>query len=138
MQRNKYKQLSPEVAAARQRIERWRATKRPGHAMPAELWAEAVALALDRGAYRIACDLGVSYESLRNRIERAAAAEASAATKPVGFVEVRGAELLEEGEPFSAEIELSAVDGSQLTMRLSGPGSFDALGMAAAFWGRGR
>ena len=54
MQRPKSKTLSTEVAAARQRVECWRATKRPGHAMPEELWTEAVSLADELGAYRIA------------------------------------------------------------------------------------
>ena len=51
MQPAKSKPLRPEVAAARQRVERWRATKRPGHAMPEELWTEAVSLADELGPY---------------------------------------------------------------------------------------
>ena len=138
MQRLKSKPLSPDVAAARQRVERWRATKRRGHAMPEELWTEAVSLADDLGAYRIARDLGVSYETLRNRMERKAAAGAVLATGPAGFVEVQGAELLEAGVPFGAVVELLDSDGAQLTMRLADSGGFDVLSLAAAFWGRGR
>ena len=138
MQPAKSKPLRPEVAAARQRVERWRATKRPGHAMPEELWTEAVSLADELGPYRIARDLGVSYETLRNRMEREAAAGAVLAAGPAGFVEVQGAELLRDDGPFCAVVELSDADGARLTLRLADKGSFDALALAAAFWGRGR
>ena len=51
----------------RRQIERWRRTRMKRSPMPAELWTAATDLARELGVSRVARELGVGYESLKER-----------------------------------------------------------------------
>lgn len=72
MARRRRGRLRGSAEALRGRIDRWREAGRPGKRMPEELWGAAVELAHEHGAYRIASELGVSYQALKQRTEEAA------------------------------------------------------------------
>ena len=80
MARIEAKERPAAVVALREQIERWRRVRRGGDAMPAELWAAAVALA--RGEHTISQVsrwLPVDYGALKRRVETAEAEATEAA-----------------------------------------------------------
>lgn len=118
------------VAALRGQIEAWR-RKRQGRAMPAELWAAAVELAREHGAYRIARALGLNYQRLNGRLAVVSGGRPSAEDAPAtahGFVEL-SARLLPAAE--QNVVELSDASGRRLVIRLGGHA--DVPAMIAAF-----
>jgi hypothetical protein len=124
------------VAALRRRIEDWRRTRRGLAWMPADLWAEGVALARSEGAYAVARDLKLSYASLRKRLTRAPSARrprrTSSATK--GFVEIGGGELLGAVAMGGSVVELTRSDGAKLVARLSCAEALDVVALSEAFF----
>src|SRR5947207_2407411 len=85
------------VKEVRDAIAHWRRTREKRTTMPAELWAEAMALARTRRTYRVARALRVDYESLARRLAEAGGERTGGATKSNGFVELRGADLIGGG-----------------------------------------
>lgn len=114
----------------RRRIERWRDAGRPGKRMPEELWGEAVALAREHGAYRIASELGLSYWVLKQRAEETGAP--GPLPFPLGhtpqFVEI---DLGEAGA--TSVIEFERGDGVRLRIRLGPRERLDLGAVTAAF-----
>ena len=55
--------LVVEVGRVRGRIDEWRATRRSGSPMPAELWDAAASLAREHGVYPVSRSLHVDYGS---------------------------------------------------------------------------
>ena len=72
--------------------------------MPAELWAEAVALARTHGVYATARALGVNYQSLATRVAADNGAEDESQPARSGFVELRGVDV--EGRPTAKGAEV--------------------------------
>ena len=56
------------LSQLRRRIERWRGTRVKRSPMPPELWRAATELARELGVYRVAREVGVGYESLKDRL----------------------------------------------------------------------
>jgi hypothetical protein len=102
--------------------------------MPAQLWDEAVSLARRQGNYRIATELGLSYDNLKKRVE---AAQEKGGKGTSGFVEVGGEQLVGAFELARTAVEISGADGAKLVIRLSGREELDVVGLAEAFWRRG-
>ena len=115
-----------QVAAVRQRLERWRARRERGGPMPPELWTAAVALAREHGASHTARALGVSYQTLKDRVAEPAPGGRTGAP---GFVEIPGAGLLTGAAP--NVVELTDRTGRTLVIRLAG--AVDVAGVVAAF-----
>jgi len=113
----------------RTRIDVWRWTRVKRSPMPEELWTPAVQIAKQLGVWRVARELGLSYESLRRRVEE----KASRTEATMGFVEVRGADLTAETTTDGTVIELSATDGTRLVVRLGRGAMVDPIALIAAF-----
>ena len=129
---------SDGVEQVRGRIEHWRRTRRKRTAMPEELWDEVVPLARVQGVSRIARALGVSYESLKKRVQGFRTRGKGSEQGLDGFVELSMAELACSPGSAGAEVELSGADGAKMIVRLRAGEGVDVLGLAEAFWGRGR
>ena len=78
--------LPAGVKELRTRVERWRRTRERRTAMPADLWAEAIALARSGRPYTVARALRVNFEGLRRRMAESAA-DGRGAAAPGAFVE---------------------------------------------------
>jgi hypothetical protein len=117
------------VAVLRRRIESWRRTRQGLAWMPDDLWAEAVELARSEGAYAIARDLKLSYETLRKRLARASSRRRLRRTSSTakGFVEIGGGELLGAVATGGSVVELMRRDGAKLVVRLSGAEAVDVV-----------
>ena len=118
----------PRVREVRDEITRWRRTRERRAPMPAGLWARAVALAQHSGTYRIARTLRVDYQSLARRVAEAGGARRGEA-RSGGFVELRGADLIGA----ATVVEVAAVDGARMTIRIGAGGTFDAAALVGAF-----
>lgn len=110
-------------------IDIWRWTRAKRSPMPEELWTPAMQMAKQLGVWRVARELGLSYESLRRRVEE----KASRTEATMGFVEVRGADLMAEMATDNTVIELFATDGTRLVVRLGRGAIVDPMAMIAAF-----
>ena len=116
----------------RRRIARWRET-RPyrGAAMPAALWAVAIALARQHGLYTTARALRLDYGSLKKRL---GPAEAGRVPSPA-FVELPVARPAGLGP---CVIDLEAPRGRRMRIEVTGVTVADLVTLTQAAWGRGR
>lgn len=106
--------------------------------MPEELWGAAVELAHEHGAYRIASELGVSYQALKQRTEEAARkCRTSDRSKSRGaeFVEIDIGQALAREVGDATEIEMMRADGLRLRIRLGVREKLDLEAVTAAFVG---
>ena len=111
-------------------IERWRWTRVKRSPMPARLWAQATDLGRELGAYRVARELGIGYQSLRERLGEASCAERE---ERRGFVEIDTARLFAPVSPTRAEVELSDASGVKVVIRLGAGESVDIAAVVGAF-----
>ena len=134
MERNKSNGVRAAVRLTqlRRRIERWRLTRAKRSPMPAELWVAATELAQELGVYRVARELRVGYESLK---ERAGAAGENGARPADTFVEVDGASLFAAAPAASvgSAVELSDASGTKMVIRLAADQAVDVAALLAAF-----
>ena len=114
----------------RRRIARWRATcPYRGAAMPATLWAAAVALARQHGLYTTAHTLHVDYGSLKKRLDATGARRVSSpalielpATRPSGLG--------------PCVIDLEGRRGRRLRIEVTGVTVADLVTLTQVAWGR--
>jgi hypothetical protein len=125
------------VRKVRERIALWRGTREKRTAMPAGLWAEAVALARREGTYATADALGVNFESLARRVAEARAGAQGDAAQASAFVELSGAQLLGAAAAVGPVVEISGGDGMRLTIRLGVDTPLDVVGVVQGFCRRG-
>jgi hypothetical protein len=99
--------------------------------MPAKLWREATELGRELGAYRVARELGIGYQSLRDRLGADGGVEVRQGR---GFVEVNTASLIGL-RPAAAggEVELSDASGLRVVIRLGAGAPVDVPALLASF-----
>lgn len=120
---------STRLDDTRQRIERWRETRRHGHVcMPAALWDSAVAAARQHGLYRTARTLRVDYGALKKHLD--ATPDPAQALPATTFVELAPAGL---ASPPACVIEIDGPRGT-LRIRLGGVALRDLVAVAQ-LWG---
>jgi hypothetical protein len=113
----------------RRRIARWR-ERRPyrGAAMPAGLWAAAIALARHHGLYTTARSLHVDYGSLKKRLVAAGAGRVPSPT----FIEL-------PARPTGlgpCVIDLHGVRGRRMRIEVAGVTVADLVTLTQGAWGR--
>lgn len=114
----------------RRRIERWRWTRTKRSPMPPALWTAATALARELGAYRVAREVGVGYQSLRDRLGD----DAEDGTRQAdAFVEIDTTSLFAAPKAAHGEVELSDTSGVKVVVRLRAGESVDVAALLAAF-----
>jgi hypothetical protein len=119
------------LSQLRRRIERWRRTRVKRSPMPPELWSAATELARELGVSRVAREVGVGYESLKDRAE---AEGAHGARRAEAFVELGGASLLSAAPAaVRSEVELSDASGTTMVIRLAADQAVDVGALLAAF-----
>lgn len=113
MRKNHNHLIEARIAKLRSRIEVWRQTRKPGRAMPAELWAAAVELARTMGIGPTARALRVDFGALRNRIAESAPPP-PAPVRDQRFIEWTGPRPSASG----VVIECEAPSRGRMTIRL--------------------
>jgi hypothetical protein len=107
--------------------------------MPGELWEAAAALAAEHGVYAVSRQLGLSYESLRRRVDQVSMRGVGEESSGAGFVEVSAAQLLASAGQGSVrgavgvEVEVWGGDGARLWVRTGDLGRLDVAGVVRAF-----
>ncbi len=140
MAARKRKALPRRIVELKQQVETWRQTREKRTRMPEELWVEAVEVARKHGIWKVSNAVRCSYESLKVRVERLeppAPAPAVDAAAGAGFVSVAPPQqIFGSLEPMATEVEMVAVDGARLVVRVEGREGLDVAGLARAFWSR--
>jgi len=103
--------------------------------MPAALWGQATDVARELGAYRVARELGIGYQSLRERLGEASCAEGE---ERQGFAEIDTSALFAPAARARAEVELSDASGLKVVIRLGVGESVDIAALMGAFRGTAR
>lgn len=126
-----------ELAAARRlerlrrQIDLWRTSREKQEPMPARLWKEAGALALELGVNPVKDALGVNYRSLQKHMEDERVALGSRAEDGAGrFVELAGPQVM-----VGPEVELCDAKGIRLTVRFGVGSALDLVELVKAFRG---
>lgn len=129
--------LPQQVDTVRKQINYWRKTKaRRVSPMPVDLWDAAVALARAHGIYPIAHGLGLSYGSLKQRVEKRAKAQMGSVSVSTSFVELwPGQPALSTG-PVGDYVEITNAAGDKLAIHLAVGNRIDVPALAAGFVGR--
>ena len=116
----------------RRRIERWRGTRVKRSPMPPELWSGATELAREMGVSRVARELRVGYESLK---ERAGVGAEPGGRQAPAFVELAGASLVATAPAaVRCEVQLADARGTTLVIRLADQ-AVDVAAVLALFCG---
>jgi len=135
----KNSELPADLAAARTRLENWRATGRPRRHLPREMWEMAADLVPNHGVCRVARELRLGYYKVKEQAENRLAEtrnKRNAEPKPA-FVEVTHTISPKVvGPSLGSTVEITDESGRRMWIR-SGEG-VDAVGVVAAFCGARR
>lgn len=130
------KPCSNELAQLKMQFDQWRAGRKVGQRIPLQLWASAVAAAVEHGAYRVAAELHLDYAVLKRR---SAAAPANA---PANQVRPRFVELFASAGPVTSErtsqpecvVEMANARGARMRVELNGQALAGLSALCSAFW----
>ena len=121
--------LPKDLAAARRRIDAWRASSTTRRRIPEKTWLEAVGLAGVHGVNRVSEAMRLSHERLKKRVDQTQGETKGRARAP-RFVEV--APIAMANGPSKMSIDLG--DGSGRSMTLRNANANDVSGIVAAFF----
>lgn len=134
MARQDRNSATDRLKGIREDVEIWRLTRAKRSPMPEDLWRRAAKLARRLGVWSVAHAAGLSYESLKRRVEDGG----SGADARPSFVEMRGADLLASSADTGPVVELSGADGMRMTIRMASGSQVDPAALVEVFLGRGR
>jgi hypothetical protein len=122
-----------ELAQAARQFAKWRAMRRRGTRIPAELWTLAVQLAGRFGLHATAEALRLDYYALKKRAAEATPARIAAAAPVVmpTFVELPSPAPVQQCE---CVIELENAAGTKMRIHLKGTEAFDVAALSRSFW----
>lgn len=124
------------LSPLKRQFDQWRAGRKVGARIPSELWAGAVAAAVEYGAYRVAADLHLDYAVLKRRAAGVGSAAPSTELAP-RFVELfapAGPTRAAVASPPECVVEVANGRGAKMRVELNGSG-LAALGvLCSAFW----
>jgi hypothetical protein len=114
----------------RRRLIRWRSARTKLGPIPEKLWIAAAGLARVHGVSRVANALGLGFDGLKKRTE--GEKEPDAVNKGPSFVEI-------DTRPISFPsvcVEIERLDGTKMTIRLSGAVPLDLAALVYSFAGK--
>jgi hypothetical protein len=127
--------ISGPLEQVRQRLERWRKTRKRCSSIPDALWAAAVELAREYGVNKTARALRLDYYSLKRRLE--------SGTHPSLYEPKGGAAFVELVTPVGNSspeciVELEHPRGAKMKIHLKGQVEPDLTALTGLFWGAAR
>src|SRR5712691_2022651 len=128
--------LGDGLSELKRQFDGWRAGRKVGERIPLELWAGAVAAAVEHGAYRVSAELRLDHAVLKRR---AALATGSA---PAAELAPRFVELFAPAAPMKPAaasqpecvVELENARCANMRLELSGNGLCGLSTLCSAFW----
>ena len=118
----------------RQRFATWRAVRKLGMRIPPELWAAAVELVAVHGACRVAGELNLDYDMLKQRVALAGGQLTTTERVPQ-FVELFAAAGAMPAPSAECVVELANARGARMRVELSGQGLVGLSALCSAFLG---
>jgi hypothetical protein len=127
--------ISGPLEQVRQRLERWRKTRKRCSSIPDALWAAAVELAREYGVNKTARALRLDYYSLKRRLE--------SGTHPGLYEPKGGAPFIELVTPLGNSspeciVELEHPRGAKMKIHLKGRVEPDLVALSGLFWSAAR
>ena len=125
-----------ELSQLKRQFDQWRAGRKVGQRIPVQLWAGAVAAAVEHGAYRVSAELHLDYAVLRRRAALAGG-KAPAAELAPRFVELfasGGPTRAAVASPPQCVVELQNARGAKMRVELSGNALSGLSSLCSAFW----
>ena len=120
----------------KRRFDQWRAGRRVGARIPLDLWAGAVAAAVEHGAYRVAAELHRDYAALKRRAALAGGKTAATELTP-RFVELFApagrATPAGTARP-ACVVEMDNARGAKMRVELDGQALAGLSVLCSAFW----
>ena len=120
----------------KERFATWCAVRKLGMRIPAELWSAAVEMVAVHGACRVAGELNLDYDMLKQRVARAGGKGMSTELAP-RFVELfaaAGAMPAPSAQP-QCVVELANARGARMRVELNGQGLVGLSALCVAFLG---
>jgi len=120
----------------KERFATWRAVRKLGMRIPAELWSAAVEMVAVHGACRVAGELKLDYDTLKQRVALAGGKVTSTELAP-RFVELfaaAGAMPAPSAQP-ECVVELANARGVRMRVELNGQGLIGLSALCSAFLG---
>ena len=120
----------------KERFATWRAVRKIGMRIPPQLWSAAVAMVGVHGACRVAGELNLDYDMLKQRVAQAGGKVTSTELAP-RFVELfaaAGAMSAPSAQP-PCVVELANARGARMRVELSGQGLIGLSALCSAFLG---
>jgi hypothetical protein len=128
--------LGDGVSQLKRQFDQWRAGRKVGERIPLDLWAGAVAAAVEHGAYRVAAELHLDYAVLKRRAALAGGKAAATELAPC-FVELfapAGPTPPAGAAQRECVVELENARGAKMRVELSGNGLCGLSALCSAFW----
>jgi hypothetical protein len=132
-----------EVAGAdaltqlKERFATWRAGRKIGMRIPPELWAAAVEMVAVHGPCRVASELNLAYDALKQRVALAGGKVTTTELAP-RFVELfaaPGAMPAQSASKPECVVELANARGARMRVELNGQGLASLSALCSAFLG---
>jgi hypothetical protein len=124
------RQLITQVERVRQRLERWRRTRKKRTRIPEQLWQESVEVARSNGVNQTARALGLDYYGLKRRLDAGLAGSAVEQEPVASFVELVGASPAVVSECL---VEVESASGTKMRIHLKG--APDVALLRSLLWG---
>ena len=122
------------LAPLKRQLDQWRAGRRQGEKIPAQLWDAAVSATAEHGAYRVSRELNLDYAMLKRR---AAPAGASARLPAPRFVELAAPQAVPmpaaQLEP-QCVVEMANARGATMRLQLHGAALASLPALCQALW----
>jgi hypothetical protein len=122
------------LAQLKERFAAWRAVRKLGMRIPPELWAAAVEMVAVHGACRVAGDLTLDYDMLKQRVAMAGGKVTATELAP-RFVELfapAGAMPAQSAQP-QCVVEMANARGARMRVELNGHGLGSLSALCNAF-----
>lgn len=139
MGKHNHAPLPMEFGKVQTKVQQWRAAKKPGSAMPIELWKEAASWTAQFGIHKVCQALGLSQTSMNKYLEPRQPVGLRQVPKVVRptFVELDGDCFMGGGASQAGPVvEVTSPGGGRLVMRLAPGSPVDAIGLVQSFLGR--
>ena len=111
------RKLITQVERVRQRLERWRRTRKKRSRIPEQLWQESAEVARSYGVNQTARALGLDYYGLKQRLDAGFAGSAVEQEPVASFVELVGAAPAVVPECL---VEVESASGTKMRIHLKG------------------
>lgn len=122
------------LAQLKEQFDQWRAARRKGEKIPAQMWEAAISATAGHGVYPVSRALKLDYAALKRR---AAESEGSAGTPTPRFVELavpHGLPVLTQGPEPQCVVEMANANGATMRLQLHGGALASLPALCQAFW----